>query len=42
LGRAILNGKPVFVPYGSVAGEKKVGAKKVGRPLWDLGQFFGR
>jgi hypothetical protein len=42
LGRAILNGKPVFVPYGSVAGEKKVGAKRVGRPLWDLGQFFGR
>ena len=42
LGRAILNGKPVFVPYGSVAGEKKVGAEKVGRPLWDLGQFFGR
>lgn len=42
LGEAVLNGRKVFVPYGSVAGERRVGAKKIGRPLWDLGQFFGR
>lgn len=30
MGTAILGGKPVQVPYGSVAGEKKVG-----RPWWD-------
>jgi hypothetical protein len=30
MGTAILNGKPVAVPYGSVAGERKVG-----RPWWD-------
>lgn len=30
IGTAILGGKPVQVPYGSVAGEKKVG-----RPWWD-------
>lgn len=30
IGTAILGGKPVRVPYGSVAGEKKVG-----RPWWD-------
>ena len=29
-GTAILNGKPVQVPYGSVAGQRKVG-----RPWWD-------
>ena len=30
MGTAILGGKPVQVPYGSVAGERKVG-----RPWWD-------
>jgi hypothetical protein len=30
MGTAILNGKPVAVPYGSVAGERKAG-----RPWWD-------
>jgi hypothetical protein len=31
MGTAILNGKPVQVPYGSVAG-----TRKVGRPWWDV------
>ena len=31
MGTAILNGKPVQVPFGSVAG-----TKKVGRPWWDV------
>lgn len=31
MGTAILNGKPVQVPYGSVAGQRQVG-----RPWWDL------
>jgi hypothetical protein len=38
MGTAILDGKPVQVPYGSVAGERKVG-----RPWWDKAgtQFQG-
>lgn len=31
MGTAILNGKPIQVPYGSVAGERRVG-----RPWWDI------
>lgn len=42
LGQAKLNGKTVYVPYGSVAGERRVGHRIVGRPWWDLGQHFGR
>ena len=34
---AILNGKPILVDKGSIAGNKKVG-----RPWWDAGQYFGR
>jgi hypothetical protein len=41
LGQAIQGGKPTFVPWGSVAGTK-VGPRTVGRPWWDVGQFFGR
>ena len=41
LGQATLGGKPTFVPWGSVAGTR-VGPRKVGRPWWDVGQFFGR
>ena len=41
LGQAIQAGKPTFVPWGSVAGTK-VGPRTVGRPWWDVGQFFGR
>jgi len=41
LGQAIKGGKPTFVPWGSVAGTK-VGPRTVGRPWWDVGQFFGR
>ena len=41
LGQAIQGGKPIFVPWGSVAGTK-VGPRTVGRPWWDVGQFFGR
>jgi len=41
LGQAIQNNKPTFVPWGSVAGTK-VGPRTVGRPWWDVGQFFGR
>ena len=38
MGTAILGGRPVQVPYGSVAGEKRVG-----RPWWDKAgsQFQG-
>jgi hypothetical protein len=41
LGQATQGGKPTFVPWGSVAGTK-VGPRTVGRPWWDVGQFFGR
>ena len=41
LGQATQGGKPMFVPWGSVAGTK-VGPRTVGRPWWDVGQFFGR
>lgn len=41
LGQATLNNKPTFVPWGSVAGTR-VGPRTVGRPWWDVGQFFGR
>lgn len=41
LGQAVKGGKPVFVPWGSVAGTQ-VGPRIVGRPWWDVGQFFGR
>lgn len=36
-GIAILNGKPILVDKGSVAGNKTVG-----RPWWDAGQYFGK
>lgn len=41
LGTAVKGGKPTFVPWGSVAGTR-VGPRAVGRPWWDVGQFFGR
>jgi len=41
LGQAVKGGKTIFVPWGSVAGTK-VGPRTVGRPWWDVGQFFGR
>jgi hypothetical protein len=41
LGQATQGGKPTFVPWGSVAGTR-VGPRAVGRPWWDVGQFFGR
>lgn len=41
LGQATQGGKPTFVPWGSVAGTR-VGPRIVGRPWWDVGQFFGR
>lgn len=41
LGTAVKGGKTTFVPWGSVAGTQ-VGSRIVGRPWWDVGQFFGR
>jgi hypothetical protein len=41
LGTAVKGGKTTFVPWGSVAGTQ-VGPRIVGRPWWDVGQFFGR
>jgi hypothetical protein len=41
LGQAVKGGKTTFVPWGSVAGTQ-VGPRIVGRPWWDVGQFFGR
>lgn len=41
LGTAVKGGKTSFVPWGSVAGTQ-VGPRIVGRPWWDVGQFFGR
>lgn len=38
-GIAIKDGKEVAVPWGSVAGIKKVGPKIVGKPWWDLSRF---
>ena len=37
-GIAIKNGAATVVPWGSVAGEKKVGPKIVGKPWWTLWQ----
>lgn len=37
-GIAYKNGKATVVPWGSVAGEKKVGPKIVGKPWWTLWQ----
>jgi hypothetical protein len=41
LGTAVRGGRQTFVPWGSVAGERRVGPKTVGRPWWDvLGSKF--
>jgi len=42
LGTAVRGGQQTFVPWGSVAGERRVGPKTVGRPWWDVGKYFGR
>jgi len=38
-GIAIKDGKEVAVPWGSVAGIKKVGPALVGKPWWDFSRF---
>jgi len=38
-GIAIKDGKEVVVPWGSVAGIKKVGPALVGKPWWDFSRF---